>query len=106
MINDKYYVINAPAVIQDALSRLGVDVDKLYIEYKRDVKNNIPQGTVATIRGVPSYAQMISGNSESIGHFQHGDAHGGFVWDPWNGTNPDNRPVNRIDAVIIKRKEE
>ena len=49
---------------------------------------------------------MLSGNTEGVGHFQHGDAKGGFIWDPWNGESPVNRPVNRIDAVIIKRKEE
>ena len=50
--------------------------------------------------------EILSGNTEGVGHFQHGDAKGGFIWDPWNGESPVNRPVNRIDAVIIKRKEE
>jgi len=104
-IKENYYVNNAKAVIEDALSRLGVDVSKIIIDYKAKVKN-IPEGTIATIRGMPNYRQMLSGNTEGVGHFQHGDAKGGFVWDPWNGENPVNRPVNRIDAIIIKRKEE
>jgi len=106
VIEENYYVNNAKAVIEDALNRLGVDTSKLTIDYKRNVKNNIPEGTIATIRGIPSYRQMLSGNTEDIGHYQHGDAKGGFIWDPWNGESPVNRPVNRIDAVIIKRKEE
>jgi RHS repeat-associated protein len=106
VIKENYYVNNATAVIEDALNRLGVDTSKLTIDYIRDVKNNIPEGTIATIRGVPSYRQMLSGNTEDVGHYQHGDAKGGFIWDPWNGQSPINRPVNRIDAVIIKRKEE
>jgi len=105
VIEENYYVNNAKAVLEDALTRLGVDTSKITIDYKRNVKN-IPEGTVATIRGVPNYRQMLSGNTEGVGHFQHGDAKGGFIWDPWNGESPVNRPVNRIDAVIIKRKEE
>ncbi len=105
VIKSNYHVNDAKAVIIDALSRLGVDVDKLVIDYRGKVES-IPEGTVATIRGVPNMTQIRDGIINAVGHFQHGDANGGLVWDPWNGTNPDNRQVNRIDAIIIKRKEE
>ena len=106
VIRKDYYVNNAKAVIEDALARLGIDTSNLTIDYKANVKNKITEGTIATIRGVPNYRQMLSGNTAEVGHFQHGDAKGSFIWDPWNGESPVNRPVNRIDAVIIKRKEE
>jgi len=67
---------------------------------------NIPRGTTATIRGVPNLVQMTLRNTSEIGHFQHGDANGGFIWDPWQGPEDSGRPVNRIDAIIIKRKED
>ncbi|HRR61934.1 MAG TPA: RHS repeat-associated core domain-containing protein, partial [Spirochaetota bacterium] len=105
-IEEDYYVNDAVAVIKDALTRLGVDVNKLDITYKRGVGNKMPKDTTATIRCVPSFNQMISGNTNLIGHYQHGDMAGNFIWDPYNGSNPINRPVNRIDAIIIRRKEE
>jgi len=105
-MEEDYYVNNAVAVIKDALTRLGVDVNKLDITYKKGVGNKMPKDTTATIRGVPSFTQMISGKTDLVGHFQHGDATGNFIWDPYNGPNPINRPVNRIDAIIIRRKEE
>ncbi len=106
-IETNYYVNDPVAVISDALKRLGVNVDKLLIQVKGNVGNDIPKDTIATLRGVPNMDQLRSGQDNAIGHWQHGDKTGEFIWDPWNGTTSGaDRPVNRIDAVIIKRKEE
>ncbi|MGB4268244.1 MAG: hypothetical protein WBK20_03585 [Spirochaetota bacterium] len=112
-MENNYYVNNAAEVIKDALNRLGVDINKLDILVirKQDVSENkyneLSKKATATLRGVPNYNQMIHGQFQEIGHWQHGDVSGNLVWDPANGTSSSpNRPVNRLDIVIIKRKEE
>jgi hypothetical protein len=108
-----YYVNDAVAVIKDALTRLGADVSKIDISVirKQDVSesvyNKLLKNATATLRGVPNSEQMNNGQTGEAGHWQHGDASGGFIWDPWNGTSSgSDRPINRLDIVIIKRKEE
>jgi len=108
-----YYVNDPVAVIKDALNRLGADVSKIDISVirKQDVSesvyNKLLKNATATLRGVPNYEQMNNGQMGEVGHWQHGDASGGFIWDPWNGTSSgSDRPINRLDIVIINRKEE
>lgn len=93
-IESNYYVNDAKAVIIDSLKRLGINTDKLFIDYKRDIKELPKEGVTATI---------LYGSR----HFQHGDSKGNLVWDPANGTVPYTKgPIDRIDAITIRKKEE
>ncbi len=104
-----YYVNDPVAVIKDSLNRLGADVSKIDISVirKQDVSesvyNKLLKNATATLRGVPNYEQMNNGQTGEVGHWQHGDALGGFIWDSWNGTSSgSDRPINRLDIVIIE----
>lgn len=81
-------VRNSPAIIRDALERLGVDISNLLIDEARPNDPNY-----ATIKAKAT-ASIISVHflSDEVGtHYQEGDAKGRFRWDPISGASDGGR---------------
>jgi len=100
-----FLVKDGPAVIKDALTRLGVDTENLEIRisspgsptYEQD-----KQEAIASLRHVGTIS-----NPDTAGHWQEGDGVGNFRYDPITGISDGGRKnfPNKTRYVVIRQKE-
>lgn len=103
-MREDFSVVNSPAVIKDALERLGVDTSNLLISVAKpgdDDYEKVKKNATGSI--VSSY--FLSGEGT---HYQEGDSKGKFRWDPISGTSNGGRKPKGDEYtryVWIREKE-
>jgi RHS repeat-associated protein len=105
---NSFLVNDGPAVIKDALGRLGVDSNDITVKISRPGDksyNDTKESATASLRNVGRADQP---DATSLGHWQEGDKNGEFVFDPISGASEGGRKnfSDNTRFIIIKPKEE
>ena len=100
-----FTVNDGPAVIKDALTRLGVDTENLEIKISRPdspTYEQDKQDAIASLRHVGTIS-----NPNNPGHWQEGYKNGNFRYDPISGNSDGGRKnfPNKTRYVVIRQKE-
>ena len=104
---DQDFTVNdGPAVIKDALTRLGVDTENLEIKISRPdslTYEQDKQDAIASLRHVGTIS-----NPNNPGHWQEGYQNGNFRYDPISGNSDGGRKnfPNETRYVIIRSKKQ
>jgi hypothetical protein len=105
---NSFLVNDVPAVVKDALERLGVDSNDITVKISRSGDknyNDTKENATASLRNVGRVNQP---DATSPGHWQEGDKNGEFVFDPISGVSEGGRKnfPDNTRFIIIKPKEE
>ena len=103
-MEQNFRVNDAPAVIKDALTRLGVDTENLEIKISRPdslTYEQDKQDAIASLRHVGTIS-----NPDTARHWQEGYKNGNFRYDPITGASDGGRKnfPNKTRYVVIRQK--
>ena len=105
-MEQNFRVNDGPAVIKDALTRLGVDTENLEIKISRPdslTYEQDKQDAIASLRHVGTIS-----NPDTAGHWQEGYKNGNFRYDPITGASDGGRKnfPDETRYVIIRSKKQ
>lgn len=106
-MNSSFFVLDGPAVIEDALTRLGVDTSGLGIQVVRPGDPNYEWAKANATASLRAVGRVDEPQTTSPKHTQEGDSQGYFVFDPISGDDPKGRKnsPDQTRYVIIRQRE-